>query len=161
MEKKRRPFSGFDVVVVALVVLAAGVWIWNSNRGVEEESAFYGDHAIYHIEVRELTREQAGQIQVGDLLQEGSRHLAIGQVISVSILPFETRVEDWETQTVFFDEVPERYTVIITMETLVEETDRAVLTEGGFAIRGGSSLNFTGPGYAFSGATILSIERRA
>ena len=159
MGKKRRPFSGFDVCIVLLVLLAAGAWFWMTNRSGPEERTFDGNRAVYYIEVNNLTIEQVEQVQVGAAIQEGSRHLPLGQVLYVDVRPFEARVDDWDSQTIRFEPVPERFTMILTVETLVEETEQDILTEGGFSIKGGRALGFTGPGFAFTSAIILGIER--
>ena len=160
MEEKRRFFSGFDLCVILLVVLAVTGWLWLNNRPVDEDVlVFHGSPAIYYIEVNNITQEQASQVQVGDNLLEGARHFPIGEVIAIEVRPFEARVEDWTNETISFQVVPERYTMVLTVQTMVEETEQEVLTEGGVLIRGGRSINFTGPGYAFVGGVILRIER--
>ena len=162
MDKKKRFFSAFDLCIILLVILAAGGWLWMNNRAVaEEDIVFHGSPAIYYIEVNNITREQVEQVRVGDNLLEGTRHLAIGQVIQIEVQNFEARVDDWPSQTISIQAVPERYTMILTVETMVEETEREVLTEGGVLIRGGRSISFNGPGYGFAGAVILRIERGA
>ena len=160
MEQKRRFFSGFDLCVILLVILAVGGWFWMNNRPIDEEAlVFHGNPAIYYIEVNNITREQTELVQVGDNLLEGARHFPIGEVIAIEVRPFEARVEDGRNETITFQEVPERYSMVLTVQTMVEETEQEVLTEGGVLIRGGRSINFTGPGYAFVGGVILRIER--
>ena len=161
MEQKKRLFSGFDLFVILLVLLEAGTWFWMTNRSAQEEAIFQGGRATYFIEVGNLTQEQLYPVQIGDSLLESSRHLPLGQIIDISIRPFELRVDDWETQTIRFEDVTDRYTLILTIETTVEETEQDILTEGGFAIKGGRPVSFAGPGYTFGGGVILGLDRGA
>jgi len=159
MEKKRRAISGFDLFLILLALLAVAGWLWITNRPSDVEAVFYGSRATYLIELTDITQEQVDQVQVGDNLLEGARHLPIGQVVAIDVRPTEFWVPNWETQTNELQEVPDRFSMILTVETLVEEAAHEVLTEGGIVIRGGRSINFTGPGYAFAGGMILTLVR--
>ena len=160
MEEKRRRFSGFDLGVLVLVLLGAGVWLWmGSSDG--EETELSGEPVIYLIEVNNLTQEQIDPVQVGDLIQDAARFQEMGEIINIEVRNAEQQVNDWAARTIHFEEIPERYVMILTVETLVEETEQAILTEGGVIIRGGRVIDFVGPGYAFVGAVILRVERGA
>jgi len=159
-EKKRRLFNGFDVAVVLLIALGAFLWFFViNNTPVVETETFAGDTAIYFIEVPEITPEQADAVQIGDNLLEGAQHIPIGRVVGIEISPFELRVECEETQTIRFDDVPTRVTMIISVETQVVETERDIFAEGQYSVKGGARIVFTGPGYAFGNAFVLGWER--
>ena len=158
-ERKKRLWSGFDVAVVLLVLGAAFVWFFVLNRAPEVEETSFDGRAVYFVEVVDLTREQIEAVEIGAWVQEGTRHLPIGHVVAIDYRPHELRVEDEETQTISWDIVPGRYAMILSIETEVVERTNAILAEGEFAIRGGSSISFTGPGFAFTSATILGWER--
>jgi len=157
--RKRRLFSGFDVAVVALVLVAAFAWFFVLNRAPEVEAAFEGSQARYFIEVTNLTPEQVANVHVGDWLQEGSRHIPIGRVAAVETRPHVVRVEDDATQTISWVEAPGRVAMILTVETEVRETDRDIWAEGQYPIKGGEVFSFTGPGFAFTQAIVLGWER--
>jgi len=161
MEKKKRLFSVFDVAVVLFVILAALVWVLILGRTPEVETTFAGSQARYFLEVQNLTALQAAEPQEGDLLQEGTRHLPIGQIVSVEISPHELRVDDHEAQTIQWEDAPNRYTIVITVETEVVETDGDILAKGEVAIKGGGLIHITGPGYAFANVVVLGLERGA
>ena len=160
-EKKRFRFNWFDVAVVLLVLLAGAAWFFLFGRTQEVEATVAGEEgvAIYLIEVTNLTEEQAAVVSIGDSIQEGSQHIPIGRVVDIKHIPYEMRVDDDETQTIQFLEVPDRITMILTVETRVVETGSEILAEGEFAIRGGARLHFTGPGFAFGQSTVLGWER--
>ena len=162
MEKRKRLLSGFDIALVAVVLLGALAWFFVINRTPQVEGpVFEGSRAIYRIEVMDLTAEQAAAVQVGDRLQEGSRHVPIGEVIAIEIRPNQVRVDHDETQTIRWEDVEDRYVLLLTVETEVQVTERDILAEGQHPLKGGSGLHFTGPGFAFTRATILTIERGA
>jgi len=158
-ERKKRLFNGFDVAVVLLVLGAAFVWFFVLNRAPAVEETTFDSRARYFIEVTDLTQDQIAAVTVGSGILEGSRHIPIGQVVEVTYSPFRLRVEDEETQSFRFEEVPGRYAMLVTVETEVVETVNAILAEGTLAIRGGMPINFTGPGFAFTDAFVLGWER--
>jgi len=158
-EKRKRLFNGFDVAIVLLVIAAAFVWFFVINRAPEVEEASFDGKAIYFIEVPDLTLLQIAAVEIGDAVLEGARHLPIGHVAAVERRPHELRVDCEETQTISWDIVPGRYTMVVTVETEVVETPSAILAEGEFAIRGGAPISFTGPGFAFTNAWVLGWER--
>ena len=49
--------------------------------------------------------------------------------------------------------------MILAIRTQVQVTEQNILAGGEHPIRGGATLHFTGPGYAFSNAVILTLER--
>lgn len=158
-ERKKRLFNGFDAAVVLLVLAAAFVWFFVLNRAPEVEETSFDGRAVYFIEVADLTPGQIAAVEIGAAVQEGARHLPIGHVVDINTRPHELRVEDEETQTISWDIVPGRYTMVLSIETEVVERANAILAEGEFAIRGGSPISFTGPGFAFTHAFVLGWER--
>ncbi|MCL2569201.1 MAG: DUF4330 domain-containing protein [Oscillospiraceae bacterium] len=160
MAQKQRLFTGFDVALVAVVLLAAFAWFFILNRPAEvAETAFEGSHARYFIEVPNLTPEQVATVSVGARIQEGSRHVPMGQVVHIETRPFTVRLEDDETQTITWGEVEGRVSMILTVETEVHVTDRDILAEGQLVLKGGESIGFTGPGFAFAQAIVLGWAR--
>ncbi|MCL2843127.1 MAG: DUF4330 domain-containing protein [Oscillospiraceae bacterium] len=161
MEQKRRRFNWFDGLVVLLVLGAAFLWFFVINRTeAVEEATFAGDRAMYYVEVTNLTGYQAAQVEIGDALRDAAQHLPIGRVVEIDIRPFEIRTSDDQNQVILWQTVEDRYTMILTVETEVEETPAAIYAEGEVIIRGGTTLHFTGPGFAFSGGTILGWSER-
>jgi len=158
-ERRKRLFNGFDVAIVLLVIAAVFVWFFVLNRAPEVEDASFDGKAVYFVEVTDLTPWQIAAVEIGDAVSEGARHLPIGRVVAVEYRPHELRVECEETRTISWDIVPGRYAMVVSIETEVVETVSAILAEGEFAIRGGSPLSFTGPGFAFTHAFVLGWER--
>ena len=159
MQQRKRAFSGFDVVVVLMVLLGVFAWFFVLNRAPQIEETFEGSRAVFYLEVSNQRRDRVDVVQINDRLLEGTQNLPIGRVIDIEIRPQEVRVDHDETQTIWWEEVEDRYVMILTIETEVRETDREVLAEGEFVIKGGSTIHFTGPGYAFSHGIILGLER--
>ena len=160
MEKRKRLFSGFDIAVVAVVVLGALAWFLVLGRDAPVAAPTFDGRTTYYIEVMSVTAEQIALVSIGDELQDGARHIPIGRVVAIDVQPHTLRVDDNETHTVSWGVVEDRYVMILTVETEVRETSRDILAEGQFAIKGGQHpLNFTGPGYAFAAGTILALAR--
>ena len=161
MQERKRLFSWFDIAVVAVVLLAAFAWFFVINRAPDVAPTFEGSQAVFYVEVTNLTPEQVASVQVGDWLQEGSQHIPIGRVADIETRPHVVRVEDAATQTISWEEVEDRLAMILTVETEVVETERDILAEGQFAIKGGLLFSFTGPGYGFTQAVVLGWARGA
>jgi len=160
MRGENRKFNGFDVALVVIALLVAGgLWLLLSNRDEAVEDSRIGDEVVYLVEVNNLFAWQAEQVQIGDRLQEAVRHVPIGEVIDIDVRPFETRVYEDATQEITFQSVPDRYTLILTVRAEAEVTEQEVLAEGEHPIRGGMTLHFSGPGYAFSSGIILTLLR--
>jgi len=160
MERKKRAFSGLDVAVVVLVIAAALVWFFVLNRTPQMGGgSFSGDTITYYIEVQNLTREQVEAVQIGDLLQEGERHLPIGEVLAISVRPHEVQIHDHENERISWMEFPDRYAIILTVETRITETEQEVRAGGEVLLRSGTAMHFTGPGYAFIHGVILTLHR--
>lgn len=158
--KKKRLLNGFDLALIALVLIAALGWFFLTNRTeAVEETHFTGDTAWFYLEVPNLNAWQASLVSVGDQLQENTRHVPLGEVYALEVRPQETRVDNHETQTISLEEIPDRYTLIITVQTNVEVTERELLAEGQVVVRGGSTIHIGGPGYAFGHCIILGWSR--
>ncbi|MCL2563947.1 MAG: DUF4330 domain-containing protein [Oscillospiraceae bacterium] len=158
MKKKR--LNGFDIAVIGVILLGAGVWFFLANRTPPppEEAIFAEGRATYTVEVPHLTPLQIAQVQVGDQLQEATGLIPIGQVISIETRPDEITVNDYEAQEIRLMPIEGRYVMTLMIETDVTVTDEAILADGRVLLRGGRGILFTGPGYAFSG-NLLGIER--
>ena len=157
---KKKWFNWFDVAVVcAVLLLGAAAWLLFLRAPVAEETPFADGVATYVVEVTNLTPEQIETIEVGHWIRDGVRLTPIGHVVGIEQIPFTMRVEDYERQEVRFDPVAGRYTALLTIETPVVVTDRAILANGQFTLKGGATLHFIGPGFGFSNAVILTIHR--
>lgn len=162
MEQKKQRINGFDIAVVAVIVLGIFAWFFLNRTPVQEvDIAFEEGVATYLIEVVNLTPEQAVQVRTGDSLHDAVRNIPIGEVIDVEIRPYMISVMERETKSIRWEPVEDRVDLILTLETEVEVTEQDILIDGQFSIKGGRGLSFAGPGYAFAGAVILSLERGA
>ena len=159
MAQKKRFITGFDVAVVAFVLLAAFAWFFILNRPAEVAPAFETSQVNYFIEVANLTPEQVAAVSVGDHLQEGGQHVAMGRVVSIETVPHMVSLMNDETQTIHWAEVEGRVNMILTVETEVRVTERDILAEGQLSLKGGQLISFTGPGYGFTHAIVLGWER--
>lgn len=162
-EHKKRKINGFDIALIlfALLFMAAA---WFFLRGGSDEAPadnFEGNVAYFYVEVISLTPEQIAQVNVGDWVQDGVRRAPIGHVYHIAYQPHEMRVDNFETGEIYFETTPGYYTMIVTIRTTVRVTDRDILAEGQFPIKGGATLHFIGPGFAFSDGIILGIQRGA
>lgn len=161
MEQKRRRFNWFDGLVVLLVLGAAFLWFFVINRTeTVEEATFQGNTAMYFVEVTNLTEDQISQVQKGVMIRDAAQHLPMGRVWDIEVEPFTMRASDDESQVISWQPVEGRYTMTLTIETQVEETPAAIFAEGESIVRGGATLHFTGPGFAFSNGTILGWAER-
>lgn len=160
-EKRKRKINAFDVclIVLFMLVLAAGWFILFRGGGETIVTDLEGDTAIFFVEVTALTPEEKGQIEVGDWVRDGVRLFPIGYVRDITYLPHEMRIGNPETGEIYFEEVPGQYVMIVSIEANIRVTDRDILAEGQFPIKGGAPIHFVGPGFAFSNGIILGIQR--
>lgn len=158
---KKRIFNGFDVfLLLALVAVLVGTWFFFSNRGTDDTVPVFEDNiAFYYIEIPSLTPWQIEHVSEGDWLRDGVRLAPIGHVYRIDVRPHEVRIDDGESGEIYFEELPGFYTMTLTVQTRVSVTERDILAEGQFPIKGGATVHFVGPGFSFASAIILGIER--
>ena len=161
MEQKRKRLNGFDIAVMAVILLGAAIWLFINLVPTQTGEAVLAEgQATYFIQVMNLTPAQAEQVQVGDRLLEAGRNIPIGEVVEIETRPHMISVADSEARLVRWEPVEGRVDIILSVEAEVEVTERDILVEGQFAIKGGRIFSFTGPGYGFASAAILGLEER-
>ena len=158
---KKRKINGFDFFLIfALILMMVAAWFFLFHRGADDSApTFEGNVAFYYVEVTNLAPWQLAQVSEGDWVRDGVRLAPIGHVYSIETRPHELRIDNVEAGEIYFEEVPGFYTMVLTIQTSVTVTERDILAEGQFPIKGGATLHFVGPGFAFSNGIILGIER--
>jgi|GEM_PF-328546 len=159
---KRKPLLNvFDIVIILLAAAAAVLFLlWRSGRLTpKEEDVVQNTGTVrYSVEITNLDYGTEEKFQVGDELLDTIRNFALGTVTGVEIRETTVMSRNLETAEYFETTVPDRKTVILTVESPCTESGSAIVVDGGYTIRGGSTINITGPAY-YGVGVILFVER--
>jgi len=155
MKKKR--VNAFDIAVVVIVLIAAVAW-YMLNRTQTTDTPEVGNEVTYFVELTDM-REGFGElISAGDVLSDGAANYDIGTVAGVTVEPQLTLTTDLENNVLNYVETPNKERVVLEITAPVTETDKAILLDGEYALRGGTSISVVGPGYRAAG-TVLQVVR--
>jgi len=162
-KKFRLKLNVFDIVIIALVVVAGIVFfaVTNTSRsgsdGVKLSSGT-STTVRYVIELTGMMEDASNKVEVGDTIIDRIEKRTLGKVVAVTIEPTRLPFRDQITGAQVIEEQPDRYTAIITLESPAAETASSITVDGGFIVRAGLPVTVNGPGYAGMGF-ILSVER--
>lgn len=156
--KRKWKINIFDIVIIAIVLVIAVLFLYFTTFKGQSAGSNESSVVTYMIELRDISKNVADKIQVGDALSDSVKKNDLGVVQSVRIVPYTTLGQVTETGEYILSEVPDRYTAILVVESPAVETDSSITVGSGFVIRCGTSVGAVGPGYIGIG-TILTIER--
>lgn len=158
-KKFKWKISIFDIIIIAVVIVAAFLFLKLTNRGNTTVITNTTSTTIkYKVELDYMIPGAAEMIQVGDELNDGTTNVYIGKVLSVDVAPTTASVKNNNTGEFFIQEVPEKYTATIMIEAPAEITDQTITVNSSYLIRVGKSARVRGPGYAGTGS-IIGIDR--
>jgi hypothetical protein len=133
MEKKKavKTFGPLDIllIVAALCVLFFIAAAMVKDR-VQTPLAASGAEVLFTVE---LERKEAGfeeNVVVGDELFDSIKGQKIGVITDVSVLPYESPVQDKETGTYKSSKVDGLVTILVTAKAGVSQNDRETLANG-------------------------------
>ena len=166
-EKKTRKLklNLFDIGLIALVVVAAAVFVGMKYFSTPAPAADPGvglpanmQTVRYVVELEQLHQQTADMINVGDRIYERTKREDMGSVLEVQVKQATTLTKNELEGTFQFVQVPERYNVIMTVESKCTVSDGAIVLDSGLEVRAGTSVRVLGPGY-YGAGYILSVER--
>lgn len=158
MPKQKFRLNIFDVVIIAIIVLAAVVFlVWkygsSSVLPTSDEQLLH-----YTIEITTLSEETGALIQVGDVVKDNAKNYAMGTVTNIDLVPATKLVPDYNNGCYVEAEIPNQVDAILELEAVAVESASSFTVDGGFVVRAGTAIAVAGPGYAGTGY-ILKVER--
>ncbi len=158
-EKPRWKLNGFDIILIAVVLVAAAavLFIWRSS-GQSSAASVSTRTVSYTIELQKMVGETAYEIKTGDTIVDSAKKYVMGTVESVTVAPATDPKIDLTTGDTVNSEIPGVLTALIELSCDCSETDSAITAASGYVVRIGSEVQAAGPGYAGTGY-IVAIER--
>ncbi|MEA4816529.1 MAG: DUF4330 domain-containing protein [Lachnospiraceae bacterium] len=147
-------FNLFDIVIVAIVlVLAFGAYFFMHKETIVETKKL-----TYMVELNDLPAGFSENIHIGDKVTDNVKNYNMGTVTDFKAEAYKKLTEDYETGKMADSIVPDRESVILTIEANVTESESDFRVDGNFLVKAGLVANVKGPGYAGSGF-IINIKR--
>jgi hypothetical protein len=159
--KQKRPrwkLNVFDIVIIAAVIIAAGVLIFIWRNSGKSRSAAATKTVRYTIELCNLLEGTSEKIKKGDTIMDSTKKYIMGTVTKIMTEPATRPEPNYETGDTVQSVIPGRETVFIEIVCNCSDTASEITTESGYLIRIGSEVTAAGPGYAGKGY-IVAIER--
>jgi flagellar basal body-associated protein FliL len=163
MEKKqnkpRWKLNIFDIIIIAIVIIAAGVliYIWRFSDKSGNTSVNYKP-VHYSIELSGMMSGTAEKIKEGDTILDSTKKFIMGTVVSVSIEPATTPEKNLETGDTVLSVMPDKETAVVELLCNCSSNESQITAESGYMISIGKDVTAAGPGYAGKGY-VIAIER--
>lgn len=157
-ETKKLKISIFDIVIVAVVIVAAfAVFMLLKPKDVKV-AAPATVPVEFTVELVQVPKGAAGLIEPGDAVRDSTRNYDIGTVVSHEVLPYTVQVADEENLTVK-NAVMDRYdNILLTIRSDMLTGGTALTTESGYQVTVGTKVYLAGPCYAGTGY-VIAIDR--
>jgi hypothetical protein len=157
--KPRMKISIFDIIIIAVVIIAAGVliFVWRPS-GKSSGTAIVTTPVHYSIELSGMVQGAAEKIKEGDTIMDIDKKFIMGKVESVAIAPATTPGKDLNTGDTVSALVPGKETATIELVCDAAASETEVKAVSGYVIRVGNEVHAAGPGYAGAGY-VIGIDR--
>lgn len=157
-ENKKLKISIFDIVIVAVVIVAAfAVFMLLKPKDVKV-AAPTTVPTEFTVELVQVPKGAADLIEPGDAVRDSTRNYDIGTVVSHEVLPYTVQVADEENLTVK-NAVMDRYdNILLTIRSNMITGGSALTTESGYQVTVGTKVYLAGPCYAGTGY-VIAIDR--
>lgn len=149
MDKKRRHPNFIDIAFILLIAAVALTAYFLSHQ--DSEATNQPTLRSYVIELSDLSPEMAQYIAVGDTVTDNVKNYHLGTVTAVEVIPYRMPALDEQAGIYRNCDVPNRISLLVTVEAETLETDKQITTASGFVIRVGATLScsvgrFSAPG---------------
>ncbi len=156
--KPRWKLNVFDVIIIAVVIIAAGVVLYLWRFSGNSSSVAVTIPVRYTIELTGLLDGTSDKIHEGDTILDSTKKFVMGTVVSFKREPMIMSEKDLQTGNLVSAEIPGRETVLIELVSNCSTSNAQITAESGYVIRIGTEATAAGPGYAGKGF-IVAIER--
>lgn len=154
MTKRRHRISFFDIIIVLVIIcIGGGLYAYTHKEKVVET------HKLkYTFELIDCPVGFSQKIKVGDNITDNVKNYHMGKVVEVHAAQNKKLANDLVNNTIVESVIPDKETVIVTVEANVTETESDFKVDGNYVVKAGKDIAIKGNGYAGSGY-ILTIER--
>lgn len=163
MNEKRTGFrlrlNLFDALVLIAALLVGGYLAWNALKPADDGGETTTTSVVrYTVRFQKMIEGTGALVGSGDQLTETIKNYALGTVVDAQVVPNQTQSLDLETGKYITTAIEGYEDVLVTVEANASETDSALVLDGGYELRAGTTVYLRGPGYMASGP-ILTIHR--
>lgn len=160
-DKKRRiRLNLFDGIIILVALIIGGVMLWMQMKPAA--SAESGEPAAatmrYTILLQKTVPGTGALVESGDALVDVVKNMALGNVVSATVLPATDSIIDEDAKAYVTAEIPGYEDVEIVVESTATYGDEKVTLGSGYEVRVGEKIYVRGPGYLGSGE-VYAIER--
>lgn len=150
--------SIFDVIIaiIGIAVLIFAYRYLYSSKSISVGNTYYNIN--FQVKMDNLPIGTNEYIKEGDSIYDNETNVYIGKVVKYEVREFEKIVEDYENNAYVQSVVPDRETIILTLETSVYDAKSDLITNNNYYIKVGKELYLRGSAYAGSGY-IIKIDR--
>lgn len=142
-----------DLAVLLILVLLVGGGLKRMGKG--PMSMGKTKPATITVEVPNIKENTVDAIFIGDPIYHYDKDQQFGKIVDKKVEPYKEPAKDGNGNTIM-KEVPGKYTVILTVESEVEEDPNAIMV-GGEQTRVESAFKFENKNVEFTG-TVLAME---
>ena len=164
MEQKkfRLRLNLFDGIILVLALAVGAFLLWNAMkpRIPDEVAPTSTSHVRYTVRLQRCIPGTSQLIQEGDQVADNIKNYVVGNVTAVEAVPCRRRVVDEENLRKIWVETDQYEDILLTLESPCQITDSAIVLDGGYELRVGSTAYLRGIGYMGTGP-VVSIEEAA
>lgn len=164
MEQKkfRLRLNLFDGIVLVLALAVGAFLLWNAMkpRIPDEVTPASTSNVRYTVRLQRCIPGTGELIRTGDQVADNIKNYVVGQVAAVETVPCRRRVVDEENLRKIWVETDQYEDILLTLESPCQITDSAIVLDGGYELRVGSTAYLRGIGYMGTGP-VVSIEEAA
>lgn len=148
----------FDLVI-ALLGIAVVVFAYNylySSKNIKVGNTYF--HTSFQIKLDNLPIGTSNQVSENNLIYDNETNAYIGKVTNYETKQYTKILEDYENKKYVEAVVPDRESIILTVETSVCDANSDLITPNNYYIKVGKEIHLRGPSYAGTGY-IIHIDR--
>lgn len=164
MEQKkfRLRLNLFDGIVLVLALAVGAFLLWNAMKPrLPEEAVPAASSTVqYTVRLQKCIPGTSELIREGDQVADNIKNYVVGNVTAVEAVPCRRRVMDEEGLRKVWAETDAFEDILLTLEARCQITDSAIVLDGGYELRVGSTAYLRGLGYMGTGP-VVAIEEVA
>ena len=159
-DKKRRfRLNLFDGIVILVALAIGGVMLWMQMKPAASADSGAPAAATMHYTIR-LQKTISGTgalVESGDALVDVVKNMALGNVVSSTVMPATDSIIDEDAKAYVTAEIPGYEDVEIVVESTATYGEEKIVLGSGYEFRVGEKIYVRGPGYLGSGE-VYAIE---
>lgn len=157
IDDKGKLFGIINIIDLTVILLFAVIIVFGGQRFLKSAPQVSSDTktALIEFEIRNIRTQSVNALEIGDVLYSYDRGNYYGKVVQKKVLNYTLPVETADGK-IKIAEVPDKYVMIVTIESNAIDTPNALIV-GGEHTRIGTQYRLKNKKTAFFG-TVLGIE---